>query len=131
VGCLRGRVRTWAVSLGMAGLAVAVSLGMTMQYGASVPTAPTAGAGPSLGRDRSDDPDPYGHSDIQEKQMKRLRELHQQELFKDTARMLQLATALKAEVDKGDQATLAADVLKQADEIGKLAKRVSDRIKTQ
>jgi hypothetical protein len=33
-------------------------------------------------------------------------------------------------VDKGTK-TLNADVLKEADEISKLAKRVSDRIKTQ
>jgi hypothetical protein len=36
---------------------------------------------------------------------------------------------LKAEVDKGSKPS--SDVIKDVDEIGKLAKRVSDRIKTQ
>ena len=63
------------------------------------------------------------------KQMRRLREEHQKEVFSDTERLVQLATALKSEVDKGDKPD--SDVLKEVDEIGKLAKRVSDRIKTQ
>ncbi len=63
------------------------------------------------------------------KQMRRLREEHQKQVFSDTERLVQLATALKSEVDKGDKPD--SDVLKEVDEIGKLAKRVSDRIKTQ
>ena len=76
--------------------------------------------------------EPYANREIQERQLKRLRQEHQQELIDDTARLVQLATALKAEVDKGTQpTTLPTDALKQADEISKLAKRVSERIKTQ
>ena len=76
--------------------------------------------------------EPYANREIEERQLKRLRLEHQQELKDDTARLLSLATALKAEVDKGTQpTTLPTDALKQADEISKLAKRVSERIKTQ
>jgi hypothetical protein len=76
--------------------------------------------------------EPYANREIQERQLKRLRLEHQHELMDDTARLLSLATALKAEVDKGTQpTTLPTDALKQADEISKLAKRVSERIKTQ
>jgi hypothetical protein len=76
--------------------------------------------------------EPYATREIQERQMKRLRVEHQQELIDDTARLVRLATALKAEVDEGTQpTTLPTDALKQADEISKLAKRVSERIKTQ
>jgi hypothetical protein len=67
---------------------------------------------------------------MQARQMKRLREEHQKQVFSDTARLVRLATALKAEVDKREKAAIT-DVLKDVDEIGKLAKRVSDRIKTQ
>jgi len=67
---------------------------------------------------------------MQERQLKKLREQHQREMVTDTDRMIQLATAMKDEVDKGNK-TLSADVLKDADEISKLAKRVSDRIKSQ
>ena len=73
---------------------------------------------------------PYLNRDLLERQLKRLRELHQQELMTDTERLLKLATSLKEEVDKGNS-TLNTDVMKDADEISKLAKRVSDRIKTQ
>jgi hypothetical protein len=43
--------------------------------------------------------------------------------------MLALAAALKEEADKGAKPT--PDSLKDVDEIAKLAKRVSERIKTQ
>jgi hypothetical protein len=68
--------------------------------------------------------------EMQARQMKRLREEHQKEVFSDTARLVQLATALKEAVDKRDKAA-TSDVIKDVDEIAKLAKRVSDRIKTQ
>lgn len=116
------------------GLVVAASLGMTlMQSGIS---SPPAGELPGqLGRERSLDEEPYVAREIQQRQMRRLREEHQKEIFNDTARLLQLATALKTEVDKGngkaETDALTADVIKQADEIGKLAKKVSERIKTQ
>jgi hypothetical protein len=75
------------------------------------------------------DEEPYATREVQARQMKRLREEHQKEVFSDTNRLVQLATSLKEQVDKGKVATL--DVIKDADEIGKLAKRVSERIKTQ
>jgi hypothetical protein len=67
---------------------------------------------------------------MQEKQLKRLREEHQKEVFSDTDRLVQLATALKTEVEKRDKAA-TPNVVKDVDEIGKLAKRVSERIKMQ
>jgi hypothetical protein len=75
------------------------------------------------------DEEPYAVRDMQAKQLRRLREEHQKEVFSDTNRLVQLATSLKDQVDKGNMAAL--DVIKDADEIGKLAKRVSERIKTQ
>jgi hypothetical protein len=77
---------------------------------------------------RSTDDEPYVTREMQARQLKRLREEHQKQVFNDTAKLLELATNLKAEVDKGSK---SSDVLKDVDEIGKLAKRVSDRIKTQ
>jgi hypothetical protein len=67
--------------------------------------------------------------EMEARQWKRLRQEHQKEVFSDTNRLVQLATDLKAEVDKGSKSP--TDVIKDVDEIGKLAKRVSDRIKTQ
>ncbi len=125
--------RWGAVILGGA-LAVAAHLGMAWaQFNAPVnPQLPQPGGQiGNVDRSRLPDDEPYANREIQERQLKRLRQEHQHQLIDDTARLLQLATALKAEVDKGNQPTLPTDVLKQADEISKLAKRVSERIKTQ
>ena len=79
---------------------------------------------------RMTDEPPFAAREMQERQLKRLREEHQKEVFSDTDRLVQLATILKAEVEKRDKAT-TPDVVKNVDEIGKLAKRVSERIKMQ
>jgi hypothetical protein len=68
--------------------------------------------------------------EMQRTQAKRLQEQRQQQVLSDTAKLLLLATELKAEVDKREQDPSVA-VIKDADEIGKLAKRVSEKIKAQ
>ena len=120
-----------AVRVGLVGgLAVAAGLGLAMaQF--SAPTNPIGGNQVEpLDRPRmGEQQEPYVAHEMQARQLKRLREEHQKEVFTDTNRLVQLATELKAQVDKGSKPT--PDVLKDVDEIGKLAKRVSDRIKTQ
>jgi hypothetical protein len=113
-------------------LAMPANLGMA-QLGAPVSTQLPQVGGPIGNEDRRfPDEQPSATREIQERQMKRLRQEHQQELIDDTARLVKLATSLKAAVDKGTQpTTLSTDVLKQTDEINKLAKRVSERIKSQ
>jgi hypothetical protein len=129
------RTRLGAVVVIVGGaLVVAAQLGMAWaQFNAPVIQQIPQATGHPGNVDRTNMPDdePYANREMQERQFKRLRQEHQQQLIDDTARLLQLATALKAEVDKGNQPTLPTDVLKQADEISKLAKRVSERIKTQ
>jgi hypothetical protein len=121
-----------AVRVGLVGgLAVAAGLGLAMaQF--SAPSNPISGNQvEQLDRPRIGDQqqEPYVAHEMQARQLKRLREEHQKEVFSDTDRMVQLATELKAEADKGSKPT--PDALKNVDEIAKLAKRVSDRIKTQ
>ncbi len=53
----------------------------------------------------------------------------QQEIKKDADKILQLATELKQSVDKSNENTLSLDVIKQADQIEKLAKSVKDKMK--
>ena len=108
-------------------LALVAGLG-TVGAQFTVLSPPAATNGP-IGEDRGG-MEPYVTRDLQQRQLKRLREQHQHEVMTDTARMVQLATAMKDEVDKGNK-SLNADVMKDADEISKLAKRVSDRIRTQ
>jgi hypothetical protein len=107
----------------------AASLGLAAgQFG--VPLNPNNGQVEPLDHGRTPDDQPYVAREMQARQLKKLREEHQKEMFSDAARMVQLAAALKAAVDKRDKA-VTSDVVKDVDEIGKLAKRVSERIKTQ
>lgn len=65
-----------------------------------------------------------------EDEMQRLRNTERQKkLMEDTAKLLALATELKAEVDKSDKNTLSLEVVRKADEIERLAKSVKDRMK--
>jgi hypothetical protein len=110
------------------GMAVAASLGMpSPQVGGLGIPDPTN----RLGRTRTDDEEPIVAREMQRNQEKRLMDQRQQEVVSDTAKLLQLATNLKAEVDKQDHDTVPVDAIKEADEIGKLAKKVSDKIKAE
>ncbi len=123
----KSRGMRWAL---IGGVVVAASLSLAAgQF--SVPVNPTTdGQMQQLDHSRVPDEQPYVAREMQARQLKKLREEHQKEVFSDTTRLVQLATALKAAVDKRDK-TASSDVIKNVDEIGKLAKRVSDRIKTQ
>ena len=55
----------------------------------------------------------------------------QQELKRDTDKLLQLATDLKASVDKSNENILSLDVIKKAEQIEKLAKSVKDKMKSE
>jgi len=52
------------------------------------------------------------------------------QLAEDTAKLLQLANELKVEMDKSTKDTLSLSVMKKADEIEKLAKKVRAEMKT-
>jgi hypothetical protein len=53
----------------------------------------------------------------------------QQEIKKDTDKLLELATQLKQYVDKTNEDILSTDVIKKADEIEKLAHSVREKMK--
>ncbi len=55
----------------------------------------------------------------------------QQDIKKDTDKLLQLATELKQYVDKTDEHTLSVAVIKKAEEIEKLAHVVKEKMKGQ
>ena len=124
--CLRG------LGVGLAGAAVVTAcLGMApMQF--SQPQALQVPIVPPLDRGaRGGDEESSVTRDMQARQLKRLREEHQKQEMLDADRMVQLAAALEQEVEQGDGAKVPLDAMKSADEIGKLAKRVSERIKNQ
>jgi hypothetical protein len=122
--------KSWRLGVVTLVIALAVVTTRAQFNGGSGPiNPPRTGGGGDMHGLRLPDEEPYATREMQARQMKRLREEHQKEVFNDTNRMVQLATTLKQQADKGNVATL--DVIKDADEIGKLAKRVSERIKTQ
>lgn len=53
----------------------------------------------------------------------------QEEIKKDTAKLLELATELKQAVEKSNENMLSVDVVKKAEQIEKLAKTVKDKMK--
>jgi hypothetical protein len=131
-GLLDRWVRVGLVTV-VGSMAVAVSLGMTpIQFGAGAPDAPSVETLGQFGRQhpRGDEQSTMTR-EMQRNQAKRLSEQRQQQVLSDTARLLKLATDLKAEVDKREPDPSPVAVIKEADEIGKLAKRVSDKIKAQ
>lgn len=57
-------------------------------------------------------------------QLQRAAEQHKEQVQKDTARLSELVTELKQELDKTPAGTLSVDAVKKSKEIEKLAKRV-------
>jgi methionyl-tRNA synthetase len=60
---------------------------------------------------------------------KALNAKRQQDIKKDTDKLLELATELKEYVDKSNENTLSVDVIKKAEAIEKLAHTVKDKMK--
>lgn len=53
----------------------------------------------------------------------------QEEIKRDSEKLLELATELKQYVDKSNENTLSMDVIKKAEEIERLAKNVKQKMK--
>lgn len=60
---------------------------------------------------------------------KKQNQQRQQDIRKDTEKLLELATELKQAVDKSNENTLSMDVVHKAEEIEKLAKSVKNKMK--
>jgi uncharacterized membrane protein YhiD involved in acid resistance len=67
--------------------------------------------------------------ELQYRQYKELNKKRQEEIRDDTEKLLQLATELKAAVDKSNENMLSLDVVRKAGEVEKLAKRVKENMK--
>jgi L-fucose isomerase-like protein len=53
----------------------------------------------------------------------------QEEIRSDTQKLFQLATELKAAVEKSNENMLSLEVVKKADEVEKLAKKVKEKMR--
>lgn len=68
---------------------------------------------------------------MEEERAKALNRERQKRLQQDTDKLLELATALKQQVDKSSENMLSLDVVKKAEEIEKLAKSVKEKMKAE
>ena len=67
--------------------------------------------------------------EMQDRQLKEANKKRQQDIRDDTDKLFQLATDLKAAVDKSNENTLSLDVIRKAEEVEKLAKKVREKMK--
>jgi len=66
---------------------------------------------------------------MMEKQAREANKKRQQNIKTDTDKLLQLATELKESVDKSNENMLSLDVVRKADEVEKLAKKIREKMK--
>jgi hypothetical protein len=131
-----------ALRYGLGGAAVlaisAAILGFSEQQQGPPPTM-TPGTGPSVDRpfnspetDRLPDANDQMRMNEQQQKKKNYEAANlerKRQIAEDAARLLQLATELKSEVDKTDKDTLSLNVIRKAETIEKLAKGVKEKMK--
>jgi hypothetical protein len=67
--------------------------------------------------------------EMQERMAREANKKRQQDLREQTDKLFQLATELKAAVDKTNENLLSLDVVRKAEEVEKLAKKVKEKMK--
>ena len=67
--------------------------------------------------------------EMQDRMMREANKKRQKDIRDDTDKLFQLATELKAAVDKTNENLLSLDVVRKADEVEKLAKKVKEKMK--
>jgi hypothetical protein len=68
-------------------------------------------------------------TDMEDRQIKALNQQRQKAIRDDTEKLFQLATELKAAVDKSNENLLSVDVVRKADEVERLARKVKEKMK--
>ena len=81
------------------------------------------------GRFGSTEAERSGGAKIERDMRKRANTERQQQIQRDTDRLLQLATELKQAVDKSNENTLSLDVIKKAEEVERLAHSVKEKMR--
>jgi len=67
--------------------------------------------------------------EMQDRMTREANKKRQQDIRNDTEKLFQLATELKAAVDKTNENLLSLDVVRKAEEVEKLAKKVKEKMK--
>src|SRR3954464_7813360 len=85
---------------------------------------PAPAAGPQV--ETRQDP---AQKEMQDRMAREANKKRQQDIREETDKLFQLATELKAAVDKSNENLLSLDVVRKADEVEKLAKKVKEKMK--
>jgi len=72
--------------------------------------------------------DPF-QKEIQDRMLREANKKRQQEIKNDTEKLFELATELKAAVEKTNENMLSLDVIKKAEQVEKLAKKVKEHMR--
>lgn len=81
------------------------------------------------GRPRAAEAEDAQRDEMRRKQQQEMNKDRQESLKKDSEELFNLASQLKASVEKSSQNTLSVDVIRTAQQIEKLAKSVRERMK--
>jgi septin family protein len=90
----------------------------------SFAAAPAPAAAPQV--ETRQDP---AQKEMQDRMSREANKKRQQDIREETDKLFQLATELKAAVDKSNENLLSLDVVRKADEVEKLAKKVKEKMK--
>jgi hypothetical protein len=105
---------------------VSASVGPAWAQNSQPPEPPQL---PNLPQSAQPAPPTEMEEEMQRAQIKKANEMRQAQIKRDTDKLLELSTELKAYVDKTNQNILSVDVIKKADEIEKLAHSVKEKMK--
>ncbi|HEY2169881.1 MAG TPA: hypothetical protein VGJ30_09680, partial [Candidatus Angelobacter sp.] len=95
-----------------------------MMCGALFAATPVPAAAPQV--ETRQDP---AQKEMQDRMSREANKKRQQDIREETDKLFQLATELKAAVDKSNENLLSLDVVRKADEVEKLAKKVKEKMK--
>jgi hypothetical protein len=99
------------------------SLGLAM-CGTLLAAIPAPAASPQI--ETRQDP---AQKEMQERMAREANKKRQQDIRQETDKLFQLATELKTAVDKTNENLLSLDVVRKAEEVEKLAKKVKEKMK--
>lgn len=95
-----------------------------MVCGTSFAASPAPAATPQV--ETRQDP---AQKEMQDRMAREANKKRQQDIREQTDKLFQLATELKAAVDKSNENLLSLDVIRKADEVEKLAKKVKEKMR--
>ena len=108
----------------MFGKIITIAAAGVVTCGAAFMAAPAPAVMPQV--ETRQDP---AQKEMQDRMTREANKKRQQDIRDDTDKLFQLATELKAAVDKSNENLLSLEVVRKADEVEKLAKKVKEKMK--